>query len=334
MDELKPKSTKLINNRVMDVIHKFSIQSKIKIAGSNQYRGILYSSDIDIQSNLSGRAEALYEHFKKVFQDKSLLKKVYFMDFKCGIDDRLIYDEDTMDLQTYLKNPLITKSKRQTIMKSTGKEREDLIRDLFVLRWTPKDIIQGKIKLIDGSYKSFVECLNDDTRIKLDLVLPAGSGFVEMSEIYYYKQTTPTKTELIKDLEEDIKYYKSFNTLKATKRLFSLIKLEDKYKSLQKKLIHLFNSEVGYINKIKNDLTLTIDVDDKYGIPYDEIKYASQIYKERLGRVPYISQSKILLLDNITKANYRKNIIELLDYLLLILNKTTKSYLEEIDLKL
>jgi hypothetical protein len=332
MDNLKLKPEVLINNRVMNIIHKFSIQSKIKIAGSNKYRGILYSSDVDIESKLSGRAEALREHFKKVFQDKTLMKKVFFMDFKCGIDDRLVYDEDQMDLNTYLKNPLIPKSNRKGILKATGQEREDLIRDLFILRWTPQDIIKGKIKLIDNTYKSFVDCLNDDTRIKLDLVIPAGSGFVEMSEVYTYKQTPPTKQELIKDLEQDIKYYKSFNTLKATKRLFSLLKLENKNKCLQKKLIYLFNSEVGFINKIKNDLTLMIDVDDKHGIDYKEIEYACQIYKERLGRVAYINEKKILLLNTITKQNYRKHIIELLDYLLLILNKTTKSFLEELDI--
>ena len=332
MDELKIKPQILINNRIMKIIHKFSIQSKIKISGSNKYRGILYGTDLDIESQLSGRAEALQEHFKKVFQNKKIMKQIYFMDFKCGYDERLIYDEDKDNLNEYLNNPLIPKSNKEAILKATGKEKEDLIRDLFILRWSPKDIIKGKIKLIDGSYKSFVDCLNDDTIIKLDFVIGAGGGFVEISEIYNYKQTEPTKEELLKDLEEDIKYYKSFNTLKALKRLFSILKIENKNKSLQKKLILLFNSEVGFINKVKNDLTLLIDVDDKYGIKYEEIKDALQIYKERLGRIPYINQNKILLLNTITKQNYRKNIIELLEYLLLILNKTTKQYLGELNI--
>lgn len=328
MDKLTIKPEVLINNRVMNIIHRFSIQSKIKIAGSNKYRGILYSSDVDIESKLSGRAGALQEHFKKVFKNKALMSKVYFMDFKCGWDERLIYDEDQTNLTTYLNNPLIPKSNKKEILKATGQAREDLIRDLFILRWTPQDIIKGKIKLIDDTYKSFVDCLNDDTRIKLDLVIPMDSGLVEMSEVYTYKQTPPTKQELIHDLEEDIKYYKSFDTLKATKRLFSLLKLENKNKSLQKKLVQLFNSEVGFINKIKNDLTLLMEVDNKHGIDFKDIQYASQIYKERLGRVAYINEKKILLLNTLTKQNYKKHILELLDYLLLILNKTTKTFLE------
>ena len=110
-----------------------------------------------------------------------------------------------------------------------------------------------------------------------------------------------------------------------------MLKLENKNKSLQNKLIKLFNSEVGFINKVKNDLTLLLEVDDKYGVDYDQILNGSQIYKERLGRIPYINENKILLLNKINKKNYKKNINELIDYLLLILNKITKIYLNEMN---
>lgn len=330
MEELKEKPLSLINNNIMNIIHHYSVQSKVKIQGSNKYRGILYSSDLDIQSKLTGRAETLYQHFKKVFSKP--MKNVYIMDFKLGYDERLLYDEDTMDLKTYLKNPLIPKSNKQKILKAKGKEKEDLIRDLFILRWSVEDIKKGKIKLIDGTFKSFVDCLNDDTRIKVDLIVGAGSGFVEISEIYLYKETPLSKQQLLKELEEDVKYYKSFNTLKATKRFFSILKLENKYKSLQNKLVKLFNSEIGFINKVKNDLTLLLEVHDKYGVDYEQIVNGTQIYKERLGRIPYINQNKILLLNKINKNNYKKNINELIDYLLLILNKFTKKYLEDLDI--
>ena len=332
MEELKEKPQSLINNNIMNIVHHYSVQSKVKLMGSNRFRGLLYGSDLDIESKITGRAETLYNHFKKVFNKP--MKNVYIMDFKAGYDSRLVYDEDTMDLKTYLENPLIPKLNKQQILKSTGKEQEDLIRDLFILRWTPADIKKGKIKLIDGTYKSFVSCLTDDTKIKVDLIVGAGSGFVEISELYIYKQTPLSKEEVLHDLEEDIKYYKSFNTLKATKRFFSMLRLENKNKTLQTKLIKLFNSEVGLINKIMNDLTLLLDVDEKYGLTYEQIENGTQIFKERLGRIPYLAESKILLLNKITKKNYKKNINELLGYLLLILNKITKKYLNEIGFKI
>mgnify|MGYP003651318664 CR=1 FL=1 len=322
--ELKLKSFKLLDKATADIIHKFSIQQKVKISGSAKYRGILYASDIDLTSDLSGRAEVLAKYFKDAFSNKALLSKIIFADFKCGVDDRLVYDEDTMTLKQYLKNPLIKKSMKTKIMKASGKEREDLIRDLYILRWTPKQIVAGRIKLIDGTYKSFVSCLKDDTRIKFDFVFPNEGEFVEISEIYFYKEIPMTKLETIESLIEDIKYYKSFNILKSMKRLFSLLELQNKNKKERQKLVQLFNSDIGFLNKIMNDLDLIVSIIDL--ITPDQLKKVTQKYIERLGRLSYLSQSKILLLNNPTI----KNINELTDYLLKILNKFTKEYIEEL----
>jgi hypothetical protein len=331
--ELKDKSLDLLHNKLVDTIYRFSVQRKVKVVGSNKYRGLLYGSDVDIQSKLTGRENALYNHFKKIVSDKKLMNSVFFMDFKCGYDDRLLYDEDKDNLNMYLQNPLIPKDLKSKILKTKGKEQEDLIRSLFILRWSIADIKKGKIKLIDGSYKSFVDCLKDDTKIKLDLIIPAGQSFIEMSEVYLYKELPPKKEELIKDLEDDIKYYKSFNTLKATKRLFSILDLENKKetKKDRQKLVSLFNSDVGFLNKIMNDLNLLLEVDDKYNIGIEPIQIATQIYKERLGRISYINENKILLLNKINKKNYKRNINQLINYLLLIINEITKKYLKQLE---
>ena len=65
--ELKPKSFELLDKATVDIIHKFSIQQKVKISGSAKYRGILYASDIDLTSDLSGRAEVLANILKMHF---------------------------------------------------------------------------------------------------------------------------------------------------------------------------------------------------------------------------------------------------------------------------
>tara|TARA_R110002167_G_scaffold99886_7_gene261272 strand:- start:9237 stop:10211 length:975 start_codon:yes stop_codon:yes gene_type:complete len=322
--ELKPKSFELLDKATVDIIHKFSIQQKVKISGSAKYRGILYASDIDLTSDLSGRAEVLAKYFKDAFSNKSLLSKIFFMDFKCGVDDRLVYDEDTMTLKKYLQNPLIKKSMKTKIMKASGKEREDLIRDLYILRWTPKQIVAGRIKLIDGTFKTFVSCLKDDTRIKFDFIFPNGGEFVEISEIYFYKETPMTKVETIESLTEDIKYYKSFNILKSMKRFFSLLELQNKHKKQRQAMVQLFNSDVGFLNKIMNDLDLVASIIDR--ITPTQLKNVAQVNIERLGRLSYLSQSKILLLNKPTI----KNINELTDYLLKILNKISTEYIEEL----
>tara|TARA_R110000868_G_scaffold97604_3_gene268382 strand:+ start:106 stop:438 length:333 start_codon:yes stop_codon:yes gene_type:complete len=108
------------------------------------------------------------------------------------------------------------------------------------------------------------------------------------------------------------------------KRLFSLLELQNKNKKERQKLVQLFNSDIGFLNKIMNDLDLIVSIIDL--ITPDQLKKVTQKYIERLGRLSYLSQSKILLLNNPTI----KNINELTDYLLKILNKFTKEYIEEL----
>ena len=78
---VKPKRINMINNEIGEVIHKFSVQHKVKLMGSNAFRGLLYPSDYDIVSMITEPADALAEHFQKLFKNVPF----YFMDFKCGL---------------------------------------------------------------------------------------------------------------------------------------------------------------------------------------------------------------------------------------------------------
>jgi len=59
-------------------------------------------------------------------------------------------------------------------------------------------------------------------------------------------------------LEDDIHYYSKCDSMKALKRLFSLLRIEGEKKNKERleKLVDFFNSEVGFLNKIKNELTI------------------------------------------------------------------------------
>jgi hypothetical protein len=94
------------------------------------------------------------------------------MDFKAGLDKRLIYNFDDEDLNEYLKNPLIPAAHNRKIRAAKGEDSVKLIRDLFILRWSPADISAGSIKLVDGTEYSLEEALQDNTAIKLDIVIP------------------------------------------------------------------------------------------------------------------------------------------------------------------
>jgi len=80
---MKKKSIDLLNNNLGDIVHKFSIQNKLKLMGSNSLRGILFPSDYDFISKITEPMKALSNHFQELFS-KPL--PFLFLDFKAGSD--------------------------------------------------------------------------------------------------------------------------------------------------------------------------------------------------------------------------------------------------------
>jgi hypothetical protein len=240
---LKSKTIHDFNNKIGNIIHKFSIQGKYKILGSNSFRGLLYPSDIDIDSTITEPAKVLARHFQKLFSQPL---PFIFLDFKAGTDST----------------------------KEDGK-----------MRWTPQQLKKGVNKS-----KTLETAIQEDMLIKLDFVVPVGDTFAEVSEIYETRYQTPkTRQEIEKELEKDIENYtKEGNAMKALKRFFSLLNLTKGDKKIKNRLIHFFNSEVGYINKCANDLELLEQI--KTQISKQEYINNIQMIKEKLGRLSWVNQ--------------------------------------------
>jgi len=234
------------------IIHKFSIQGKYKLAGSNSFRGMLYPSDIDVVSDISEPAEALAHHFQQLFS-KPL--PFYFMDFKAGRDE--------------------------------GKPDKKI-------RWTPSSLAEGKIK-VKGGYKTLANAIREDMLVKLDFIVPVGNSFAEVSEIYITPyQSQQTKSQAEESLEEDIVVYSSHNTMKALKRLYALLLLQNTKKTIQKRLVDFFNSEYGLLNKIANDLELLVQLTQKHKV---DVTATIQMLKQKCALTTLISEKMILELD-------------------------------------
>jgi len=325
------KTLDMLNNKIGDLITTFAVKGKVKLVGSNQRRGQLYTSDYDIMTKLNDRAETLANYFKNVMEEIPK-RQYYFMDFKCGLDKRLVYNFDEDDLDQYLKNPLISKSYKNKILSSKGEERIKLIRDLFILRWTREDIINGYVKLIDGSEYSLVDALQDNTIIKLDIIIPIGDRFAEVSEMYIYKQDKIDDTNVLQDLSDDIEKYKYNNTMKSLKRLYSIIDLTNPNDKRLPKLQDFFNSEYGLLNKIANDLDVLLLLTEKHNIPFNKIKNNIQMIKENISLSSVASKKKILTLNKINEKNYRKISEDMITYLRgQIINPVAKELLKKLE---
>lgn len=324
------KTIDMLDNTIGNLIQRFAVKGKVKLVGSNQRRGQLFTSDYDLLTDLSGRAQTLAKYFKQVMENIPK-KEYYFMDFKCGLDKRLVYNFDEDDLTTYLKNPLISEEYKKRILESRGEHRVKLIRDLFILRWKPNDIINGYITLIDGSKYSLEDALKDDTIIKLDIIIPVGNRFAEISEMYIYKQTEDDDNNVLQSLADDIQKYKHNNTMKSLKRLYSIIELENTDDKRLEKLEEFFNSEAGLINKVANDLDVLLLLTEKHHIPFDKIQNNLQMLKENLALTNLIPNSKVLSFNKMNEKNYRMKCETMINYLRDVINPMAKKLLANLS---
>jgi hypothetical protein len=159
----------------------------------------------------------------------------------------------------------------------------------------------------------------------LDYAVKLGNSFFENSIIFYTKyQTESTKKEVENELEEEITEYSKDNSMKSLKRLFSLLKLQNKNKPLQNKLITFFNSDVGLANKIKNDLELLELIISKHKLSLEEIIETTQMIKERLSTIAWINPNEF---NKINKSNYKQIIKKEIEYIRSRINPIAKAFL-------
>jgi len=193
------------------------------------------------------------------------------------------------------------------------------------LIWTQKQIKKGVNKGI-----KLEDAIKQDALIKTDIILEQGNSFVEISIIYATKyQTQKTKETIEQELEEEIKEFSKDNSFKALKRLYSLLSLDDKNMKLKEKLIKFFNSDVGLVNKIANDLATLSLLVSKYKINYKKIYDNTQMLKQSLSVIPWI---KVKEFDEITKVNYKSKIKEIIEYIRDKVNLPSKIFLNEYKL--
>ena len=267
------------NNSIKKIALLMSLESKVNIVGSAKIKRNLYYSDYDSFSTVKGKNEnMIYNHFRSVFEIIKNSENTIITDFKLGENAK-------------------------------GEP----------LRWTYEEI-----KRRENNGITFEQSLKQKSMIKMDIVTLLNGRFIEITEVYnifidgesnsdYSKENI--KHELMHDMKEQIK---EGNYMKALKRNYSLLNLENKNKAVREKLIDYFNSPIGLLNRSKSDLETMLTVIESPKFDIDEIRNSLQMLKEIISAFPVENNleeiSKLKTKDKM-KAPIYKQILRLKMYI-------------------
>ena len=128
------------------------------------------------------------------------------------------------------------------------------------IRWD-KDSIKLGYVVINDEPKYFVDCLQQESRIKMDVIAVDANGVLnEYSDIYFIRigdmslSREINEEEAAKGIYSDFHYYiEEKNYYKAVKRLYSYAKITNN-KPLMRDLLKVINSNLGVNSKMIADL--------------------------------------------------------------------------------
>jgi hypothetical protein len=205
---------KQYNKNITKIAKIMSLESKVNIVGSAKIKRSIYYSDYDSFSTIKGKNE------------------------------NMIYNhfKSVFEIIKNSENTIITDFKMGEFR---GKP----------LRWDYE-----AIKRRENNGITFEQALKQKSMIKMDVVTLLNGRFIEITEVYNIyidgeSNFDYSKENVRKELTDDmLKQIKDGNYMKALKRNYSLLNLDNKNKALREKLIDYFNSPIGLLNRSKSDL--------------------------------------------------------------------------------
>jgi hypothetical protein len=237
---------KQYNNNIKKIVKLMSLESKVNIVGSAKIKLNIYYSDYDSFSTVKGKNE------------------------------NMIYNhfKSVFEIIRNSENTIITDFK---LGEFRGK----------ALRWDYESI-----KRKENNGITFDDAIKQKSMIKMDIVTLLNGRFIEITEVYniYIDGESNSdysieniRKELIDDMNEQIK---EGNLMKALKRKYSILNLDNKDKAVRDKMIDFFNSPIGLLNRSKSDLETMLLVIESPKFDIDEIRNSLQMLKEIISAFP------------------------------------------------
>ena len=196
-------------------------------------------------------------------------------------------------------------------------------------RWSYTDIMNKEKDGLD-----FDDALDIKGIIKLDIIALINDKFYEITEVYQmcfngkcnieYK-----KDEIIKDLvgEYRIKINEG-NYMKALKKMYSIIKLQNMNDPQLTILLEYFNSSIGLLYRNKSELETLLIVLNNDKFTLEDVKNSLESIKEQVSSFPVPNY-----LEEIVKKKTKKEMTKLLNKQIYdisgFLNRDAKRFIQE-----
>lgn len=202
------------------------------------------------------------------------------------------------------------------------------------IRWNKYTIKDG-YQYRDGIKINFVDCLQQKSLIKMDIIALVDGIFTEFSNNYYFTfssgfTTMPERGDGLSNifLMEFQRYFKLKKYFKALKRLYSYFK-ERKDKKHQDILLQFLNSDVGHLNYQINGLNIISDV---IGNPFRQPCKSDVIKNLRHIQINLPSEYKELINNILKKPTLQLMKIEInsiIDSLTEVVNEKTVDFIKK-----
>jgi hypothetical protein len=206
------------------------------------------------------------------------------------------------------------------------------------IRWNRQSIKKG-FQYIEDNKVFFVDCLQEQSIIKLDVLSLINGLINEFSEVYLltfgdfktYNPQLTTSEHIRTAMRQDALYYKGKgNIYKGLKRLFAFLRMDEaKNKTKIKSLLDLFNSPIGRLATLKSDLEeIELLLSQKFRpVPKEVIKRNLKYVYENVADEFKPSIEPLLKLSSI--SSLKSGIYSVMGQMNKTIQKNTKAYLEE-----
>lgn len=356
--------------KIIDIV---TIHDDTEPVGSFSFRAHKYPGDIDIMEKFEKCCSINDVRFSLVRKIQDIVKNVssnedfFIGDIKMGYDTRysvyigeiqggeiVDYEEgialkeiENLNNQGLLKRD--TYKKMKSLIKVVPSKEEfvelyNMLRELQLLRWSEKEILQGYKDLIGNKRIWLYNAVIQGSIMKIDIWAPMENRYIEVTNWFLIirkdlqgnaKYLGAELSNYIHGLVNDVIEFRKTNPMKSAKRLWNIAYYNGDI-DLLIKLGPLFSTYSALLYQIKGDLEVLLGILKKVeNAPIEYLRSEVEEFKTRLfnfdGLIQITEQEKediLYFIDNILAENLsEESILALSYYIAPLINKLTDGYL-------